>query len=63
MTDNLVMAVAGCYFTHMGMLDPIKKIFITCKHIESLPIMLFTTISLNVTIFLSRSLAWIMIMG
>jgi hypothetical protein len=42
------MAVAGCYFTHMGMLDPIKKIFITCKHIESLPIILFTTISLNV---------------
>ena len=47
--DNLVLALSGPYFAHMGMLDPMKKVFITCKHIESLPIILFTSLSLNVT--------------
>lgn len=49
--DNIILALAGSYFAHMGMLDPMKKVFITCKHIESLPIILFTTVSLHVTVF------------
>ena len=31
--DNLILALTGPYFAHMGMLDPMKKVFITCKHI------------------------------
>jgi hypothetical protein len=46
--DNLVLALAGPYFAHMGMMDPTKKVYITTKHIESLPIVLFTAVSLQV---------------
>jgi len=31
--DNLVMALANPYFAHMGMMDPMKKVFVTCRHI------------------------------
>ena len=31
--DNLILALTGPYFAHMGMLDPMKKVFITYKHI------------------------------
>jgi len=46
--DNLILTLAGTYFSHMGMLDPMKKVFITGKHIESLPIILFTSVSLQI---------------
>ena len=46
--DNLILALSGPYFAHMGMQDPTKKVYITCKHIESLPIILFTSLSLQV---------------
>ena len=42
------MALSSPYFAHMGMLDPLKKIYITCKHLEHLPIVMFTTISMHV---------------
>jgi WASH complex subunit strumpellin len=28
--DNLILALTGPYFAHMGMLDPMKKVYITC---------------------------------
>ena len=46
--DNLILALTGPYFAHMGMQDPMKKVFITCKHIESLPILLFASVSLQI---------------
>jgi hypothetical protein len=46
--DNLVLALVGPYFAHMGMQDPMKKVFVTSKHIESLPIILFTTVSMHI---------------
>lgn len=46
--DNLILALASPYFAHMGMLDPMKKVFITSKHIESLPVLLFTTLALQI---------------
>ncbi len=46
--DNLILALVGPYFAHTGMMDPIKKVFVTSKHIESLPIILFTTVSMHV---------------
>lgn len=48
LNDNLILALASPYFAHMGLLDPMKKVFITSKHIESLPILLFTALSLQV---------------
>ena len=48
MNDNLILALASPYFAHMGMLDPMKKVYITSKHIESLPILLFTSLSLQI---------------
>lgn len=53
--DNLILALAGPYFAHMGLLDPMKKVYITCTQLESLPIVLFTTISLQVTMLIARS--------
>lgn len=50
MNDNFLLALASPYFAHMGMLDPMKKVYITSKHIESLPILLFTALSLQVLI-------------
>lgn len=53
--DNMILALAGPYFAHMGLLDPMKKVYITCTQLESLPIMLFTSISLQVCMSIERS--------
>jgi hypothetical protein len=60
MNDNFILALASPYFSHMGMLDPMKKVYITSKHIESLPILLFTSLSLQVAVISSRYSAWTM---
>lgn len=52
--DNMILALAGNYFAHMGLLDPVRKVYITHKHVESLPIMLFTCVSLQVRLKLYR---------
>lgn len=46
--DNMILALSGPYFAHLGMVDPMKKIYITCRHIESIPIILFASVSLQV---------------
>lgn len=58
MNDNFLLALASPYFAHMGMLDPMKKVYITSKHIESLPILLFTALSLQVCLASLRSSTW-----
>ena len=58
LNDNILLALASPYFAHMGMLDPMKKVYITSKHIESLPILLFTALSLQVLAITRRSSAW-----
>jgi hypothetical protein len=60
LNDNLILALASPYFAHMGMLDPMKKVFITSKHIESLPILLFTSLSLQVSVKINRFSVWTM---
>jgi hypothetical protein len=56
--DNFLLALASPYFAHMGMLDPMKKVYITSKHIESLPILLFTALSLQVCLSSLRYSTW-----
>lgn len=63
MNDNFILALASPYFAHMGMLDPMKKVYVTSKHIESLPILLFTSLSLQVFFNSFRYSVWITIVG
>lgn len=46
--ENLLLVLMNPYFKHLGMLEPMKKIFLTCDPIEHLPLYLFTLLNTNV---------------
>ena len=52
--ENLLLALISPYFKHLGMLEPLKKIYLTSEPIEHLSLFLFTIFTSNVHCFLSR---------
>lgn len=52
--ENLLLTLVNPYFKHLGMLEPLKKVFITSEPIENLPLIIFTTICSYVLVFVSR---------